>query len=102
MCTVTVYNRKRPVSGAVIARQGETPRAVLAVLASFMVETRVASRCGEAPSEGGKKAKEKKRNAYKKKGDGATRITPGVAARNNKKEKEKKKKKRTKKKKSKS
>ena len=89
-------SEKRLVSGAVIARRGETPRAVLTVLTSFMVQKREARR-GEVPStEGEKKTKEKKRNACETKGDGATRTTPaGVARREKKKRKRKKKKKKS-------
>ena len=50
-------SEKRPVSGAVtIARRGKTLRAVLPVLTSFMVETRVARR-DEAPSSEGERKK---------------------------------------------
>ena len=61
-----------------------------------MVQRREARR-GEVPStEGEKKPKEKKRNACKTNGDGATRTTPEGAARREKKKKKKKEKKRKK------
>ena len=52
-------SEKRLVSGAVIARQGE-PRAVLAVLTSFMIETREGRR-GEVPSSEGETKNQRKR-----------------------------------------
>ena len=45
-----------------------------------MVETKEARRCVVPSSEWGKKSKGKERNTCKKKGNGATCITPGAAS----------------------
>ena len=50
-----LYIRKRLVSGAVVARRGETQRTVLDVLTSVMAKTREARR-GETPSGEGEKS----------------------------------------------
>ena len=66
-CLCYVLEKRLVSAAAIYKRRRETPREVLAVLTSFMVETREARRCGEAPGgEGEKKQRKRKETLVKK------------------------------------